>query len=273
MRLRWLRSGHLFMIGALGLAGCSGPAAPTPAISTVPAGQPAASDPPSVACTFAIPEEHLSRDVGPAGGAFTVPITTQPSCTWTVTTAAPFVVVDPSSGTGSGGVLVTVASNSGDSRVTPLTVAGEVVTIRQGAASAPSPGCTLAVTPGELAVPASGGTVSVAVGGAGKSCEWTATTPDAFLEIVSASPQVGDGTVNIRIAANTGRVRTGSLTVAGRLVTVTQEASTACVAALSVSPDRVRSCWRYGETGCHRASRVRLAGADGWLVSDLRRFD
>lgn len=142
MRLRWLRSGHLFMIGALGLAGCSGPAAPTPAISTVPAGQPAASDPPSVACTFAIPEEHLSRDVGPAGGAFTVPITTQPSCTWTVTTAAPFVVVDPSSGTGSGGVLVTVASNSGDSRVTPLTVAGEVVTIRQGAASAPSPGCT-----------------------------------------------------------------------------------------------------------------------------------
>jgi hypothetical protein len=56
-----------------------------------------------------------------------------------------------------------------------------------------------------------------------KNCTWTAQSNDSWISITSGASGGGDGTVTFSYAANTSnRDRRGSLTVAGRNVTVEQ---------------------------------------------------
>jgi hypothetical protein len=139
-------------------------------VTPAPDGQPPSPVPSVVSCTFAIPDEHRSREVSAAGGTFSVPITTQPGCNWVVATAAAFVIADPASGIGNGSVQIAVAPNTGEARSTPVTIAGENVSLRQEARVQVAPGCEFVVTPEQIAASAAGGTVSIGVSGAGKTC-------------------------------------------------------------------------------------------------------
>jgi hypothetical protein len=57
-------------------------------------------------------------------------------------------------------------------------------------------------------------------------CDWNAVSNDAFITIDSGTPGSGNGTVNFTVAPNTtGAARSGTLTVAGRTVTITQDAA------------------------------------------------
>jgi hypothetical protein len=57
-------------------------------------------------------------------------------------------------------------------------------------------------------------------------CDWQAVSNSSFITINSGTPGNGNGTVNFTVAPNTtGAARVGSLTVAGRNVTITQDAA------------------------------------------------
>src|SRR4030095_8956278 len=56
--------------------------------------------------------------------------------------------------------------------------------------------------------------------------DWNAVSNDSFITINSGASGTGNGTVNFTVAPNTtGAARTGTLTVAGRNVTITQDAA------------------------------------------------
>ncbi|MCA1652125.1 MAG: hypothetical protein LC753_18275 [Acidobacteria bacterium] len=57
-------------------------------------------------------------------------------------------------------------------------------------------------------------------------CTWTAsvTTGGSFLTIVSGSSGTGGGTVEVRVDRNKGSARSGTLTIAGKVVTINQAA-------------------------------------------------
>ena len=88
--------------------------------------------------------------------------------------------------------------------------------------------CTPAVSG---AVPASfgsgGGTGSISVT-AISGCAWTATSNSGFVTITSGASGTGNGTVSFSVAANSSSsARSGSLTVAGQTISITQAGAAA----------------------------------------------
>jgi hypothetical protein len=58
-------------------------------------------------------------------------------------------------------------------------------------------------------------------------CSWTATRSGSWITITSGASGTGNGTVGYRVSANGGSSsRTGTLTVAGQPVIITQSSAT-----------------------------------------------
>jgi hypothetical protein len=90
-----------------------------------------------------------------------------------------------------------------------------------------TPSCTVtAGTPSTTTFGAEGGTGSVAVT-AGAGCAWTAASNASFITVGQGATGNGNGTVQFTVAANTGADRTGTMTIGGTTVTITQRAPTA----------------------------------------------
>jgi hypothetical protein len=85
----------------------------------------------------------------------------------------------------------------------------------------PTPTCTFALSTTTLSIAGTGGTASLGVV-AGTGCAWSVTSNASFVTITSSLNQSGNGTVNITVPENPGNARTGTLTIAGQTVTVTQ---------------------------------------------------
>jgi Putative binding domain, N-terminal len=58
----------------------------------------------------------------------------------------------------------------------------------------------------------------------GTQCSWTATTIDPWITITNAGSGSGTSAVTFSVTANAGPARAGTLTVAGQIVNVTQNA-------------------------------------------------
>jgi hypothetical protein len=70
----------------------------------------------------------------------------------------------------------------------------------------------------------SNGVVNVTSSG---SCPWTAASNSSFITVTSGATGSGNGTVNFSVAANpTSSQRTGSITIAGKTFSVTQDGTT-----------------------------------------------
>ncbi len=87
-------------------------------------------------------------------------------------------------------------------------------------------GCIYSVLPTTIPLPAIGGTTAIAVT-TDSGCAWTATSNSPFITITSGASGTGNGTVQISVKYNNGIPRSGTLTVAGQTVTVTQPARNA----------------------------------------------
>jgi hypothetical protein len=88
--------------------------------------------------------------------------------------------------------------------------------------------CTFSVasTNGTFAAAGGNGSINVTTTG-GTSCNWTAVSGVAWITITGGASGSGNGTVSYTVAANTtAGARTGTITVAGQAVTVSQAAST-----------------------------------------------
>jgi hypothetical protein len=170
-----------------------------------------------------------NRTFGASGdsGSITVTMTQGDECSWTAASDAAFITLtSPASGTGSGTTTFNVARNSGNARTGTLTVAGQRVTVRQdGVGEPPASSCTYSIS-GDTnrTFPASGGAGSVGVAVTqGVSCSWSSVSASPFIVMTSGTSGTGSQTVTFAVAPNTGGARTGTLTIAGQTVTVSQE--------------------------------------------------
>jgi all-beta uncharacterized protein len=95
--------------------------------------------------------------------------------------------------------------------------------------------CSYTLSTTSASVSSAGGTTTVTVT-ASSTCAWTASSNASFISIASGSSGSGNGTVTFSTAPNTGpAARTGTLTIAGQTVTVTQAAAGQCTFALSTN--------------------------------------
>jgi hypothetical protein len=160
------------------------------------------------------------QSVGAAGGAGgPVSVVTSVGCGWTAVSNAPWITVTAGqSGSGNGAVSFTVAANSGDTRTGTLSIAGQTLTVTQVGATS----CAYSVNPSAQTVGASGG-VAPAIGVAtAATCTWTAQSNAPWITLLSGAVGTGNGPVTYEVAANIGSARSGTLTVAGQTVTVSQ---------------------------------------------------
>jgi hypothetical protein len=166
-------------------------------------------------CTFSI--SPTSQDVSVNGGSDSVTVTTATGCDWTVLSNASWLTITSgATGSGPANSNYTVAANtSGGSRSGTITIAGQTFTVTQAGTS-----CTYSVLPTAQSFGRKGGTGSVAVT-TSMGCSWTAASNASWITVTSASSGSGSGTVNYKVAA-TPKSRSGTLTIAGQTVVVTQ---------------------------------------------------
>jgi hypothetical protein len=167
------------------------------------------------ACTYAI--NPPGQNVPAGGGNGTVNVTTAAGCAWTVDNAPSWAhVVAGGSGNGSGAVQFTVDQNTGAGRSATFAIAGQPFALSQDGA------CSYAVAPDTLPRSSAPSNERLDVT-APAGCAWTAVSNVPWVTIGNGASGNGNGTVEAALAANTGPARSGTLTVATRTVTVSQD--------------------------------------------------
>jgi hypothetical protein len=86
----------------------------------------------------------------------------------------------------------------------------------------PSPPCAPSLSSTNVALDARGGGANVGVI-AGTGCRWAAFSNVAWIAVTSGNPGTGNGSIAFSVSPNLGgETRTGTLSIAGQIVTVTQ---------------------------------------------------
>ena len=168
-------------------------------------------------CTYVFSPASVSVPAAPdSTGSFTV--ATQSGCARTAVSSNPdwLTISFGGTGTGNGTVGYRVDSNTTASiRTGTISIGATRFTVTQAAAN-----CTfdLSATGARVGVAAGTGTFNIAT-----RCSWTAQSSVAWLRVASGASGTGDGTIGYAYDANTGPdLRTGTISVGGRLFTVTQ---------------------------------------------------
>jgi hypothetical protein len=166
-------------------------------------------------CTYSV--TPLTVNALSTGLSGSISVIAGTSCTWTATSPDSWITVAGGSHAGIGSVSYTVAANSTSAaRTGTIVVAGQTVTVNQAFGS-----CNYTVNPLTVNALSFGlsGSVSVI---AGSSCEWTATSSVSWITVAGGT-HAGIASVNYTVAVNpTSAARTGTMTVAGKTVTVNQ---------------------------------------------------
>ena len=193
----------------------------------------------AAACTYSLSSTTLSVAAG-GGATGPVTVTAGAGCTWTATSNASWLSITAgASGTGNGTVSINAAVNSGGARSGTLTVANQTVTVNQAATP-----CAYTVMPLTVSMSAAAGSGTPISVSTASGCTWTATTSAGWITINTGATGTGNGSVTYSVQANTGSNRTGTLTVAGQSVTISQSAP--CMYSISPPNDTME---RAGGTG------------------------
>ncbi len=105
---------------------------------------------------------------------------------------------------------------------------------------------TLTLSATSVSLPAKGGSKNVRVKVNGADCAWTAVSNDPFIIITSGSSGAGDGKVDYTVLGNTSTTPiTGSMTIAGQIFTVNQEAG-GCTFSLSPKKGKFKAAGGSG---------------------------
>jgi len=81
--------------------------------------------------------------------------------------------------------------------------------------------CAYSISPGSQSFSASGGSTTVSVT-ASQGCTWSASSGVPWVTITSGSSGIGNGTVSLTVASNSGGARGGGITIARMTFMVTQ---------------------------------------------------
>ncbi len=169
-------------------------------------------------CTYSL--SAGSQSYSSSGGAGTVGLTTSSGCSWTAMSNAAWLIISSNSnGSGTGSVAYSVTSNlTSSSRSGILTIGGKILTVNQAGVA-----CTYSLSPSSQSFTPAGGTGTLTVS-ASSGCSWSASSQASWITIQSGSSGTMNGAKIYTVASNSGNSsRTGTLTVAGTPLTVTQQ--------------------------------------------------
>jgi hypothetical protein len=213
---------------------------------------------PPAGCQFTVTPPGES--FGTSGGEGTLRVAASaPTCAWAAVSNAPWITIAGGGGSGNGTLRYVVAANGGAARTGTISIAGTTVAVTQAGAAAP--GCEFTVSPGAESFAPAGGDGTVRVTASASSCAWTVVSNASWISAASTGGS-GNGNVRYTVSANTRAARTGTLTVAGVAVTVTQAAAASCE--FSVSPNTES----FGVNGGDGTVRVTAsAGGCTWTAA------
>jgi len=237
------------------------------------------------------------------GGDGAVSVSTLAGCAWSASTTASWIVLrDPVSGSGDGQVRFQAAPNNGDERIAMVAVSGAGQAIVQAAAPpsaqpappspttptpspTPTPGppsptppspeptpsptpkpppCTVELDATQRSVGADGGDVNIKVR-APSGCRWNASSPVPWITIAGDANRNGNASLLLRVTANPGGTRSGTVAIGTKTLDIFQEAAppapvTPC--AFDVAPPD----GRFGSDGGDGLVGVRTTDACGWTA-------
>lgn len=180
-------------------------------------------------CTYTLDPNMIQAPASETLGSVAV-IPSDQSCPWNVTNAPSWISITfgANGGTGNGTVGYRIAANnSTNPRTGTFLIAGQPVTVTQEGGVC---GYSLSTTDIQAPSIASTGSISVT---AASGCSWQARSDVSWVTITGSAAGSGNGSVNYSIAANTtGQPRSGTLTIAGIPVNITQETGS-CTYSLS----------------------------------------
>lgn len=169
----------------------------------------------SVPCTYAV--SGGGQSFGWSGGSGSVAVTAPPNCSWAMGSPDGWIMAS-GGGNGDGALSYSVAPNdTAIPRSGSLTVAGQSFTITEDGAP-----CSYSMSSPSQSFGDTGGSGTVAVSVI-PGCDWTGTSNDSWISVSSGGGN-GNGTLSYAVAPNdTTSQRSGSITIAGQSVTVTQD--------------------------------------------------
>ena len=181
--------------------------------------------PPPVCSVSVTPTDVSSPASGTSEISGSISVSAASSCNWDAISNASWIsLTGATSGTGNGIVTFGVAANSGAARSGSLKIGDQTVLVIQAGTTVQVP-CSYSVSPLATSVAGAGGTGTPIVIDTQTGCTWTAASNAAWLSIASGATGSGSGSVVFSASVNTGAARTGTLTVAGQTVTVSQACS------------------------------------------------
>ena len=122
-----------------------------------------------------------------------------------------------------------------------------------------------AIAPVSYSAPSGGGRGPAVTVTTGAGCAWTASSSAGWIAIVCGACGCGTGSVTFAVAAVSGAARRGSVTIAGRTLTISQAAAAAlCSYSIGASG---RSFDRKKDDG---SVRVTAGAACNWTASVTR---
>jgi hypothetical protein len=140
-------------------------------------------------CTYSV--SPTTYTPGSAGGSTTIAVTTLAGCPWTAASNVPWATTSQATGSGPGNVQIAVDATSGPPRTGTAVVAGQLVTIAQGA------GCSFTVDPLNQSIPPQGGPGSATIQ-APAGCAWTASSDVPWITLTTATSGSGNGAFGSR---------------------------------------------------------------------------
>ncbi len=210
-------------------------------------------------CTYTI--NPTSSSAAAAGVTGSVSITSGSGCAWSATSNSAWITItDGASGTGNGTVSYSVAANTGSARSGTMTIAGKTFTVNQVSAS-----CTYSINPTGASIAAGGGTGNIGVT-SGSGCTWTAASNDTWITITSGGSGSGSGTVSYSVIANTGLVRSGTISAAGKTFTVSQ--ANGCSYSINPAGSNIGSAGGNGSVSVSGGSGCAWSASSntGWIT-------
>ncbi len=211
-------------------------------------------------CSYTV--SPTSQTFTSSAGTGTINVTADAGCDWTASSSAAWLTVTSGRSYGSATLSYSVAANtSTSSRTGTLTVAGKSVSITQSGVPGP---CTFTVSPTSPEFPAAGGTGTISVT-TRSDCAWTASVSATatWITITAGQSGMGNGSVSYSVAANSStKSRSGTMTIAGRTVTVSQALDVSlCTYATEYTSKSVTWC------GGERSIRVTTQGDCPWTAT------
>lgn len=220
--------------------------------------------PSAAKCSVSLTGPESAVDASGAPGSITV--NTTPECEWTATAEGSWITeLAPTQGQGGGQVRFQASPNpNGTVREGAIAVNGQRALIRQNASTCEF---TVVASNDHFGSAGGAGTINVSVPG---GCPWTAASTVSWIAVSPASGS-GSGSAAFTVAA-AGVGRTGTITVGGMAIGITQDApgatpspspSPSCVPSLSPLSTSVPAAGGPGTVG------ITLSAGCPWTASSL----